>query len=144
MTEGHERRQYTRKVVDLPGEIQLGDAPRRPVRVTEMSLGGSFMETANVPPFGAELTAFFRLPGHTVEFALRSVVRWTSKTGMGVQFGTCSARETHALSLYLAARPPVPIPAQPARPRPALGLRALTTAVPQPSAPAPQGARAAA
>jgi type IV pilus assembly protein PilZ len=35
--------------------------------------------------------------------ALPAVVRWTSKDGMGVQFGLLGARETHEITEFVKA-----------------------------------------
>ena len=102
MADGRERRRHPRKAVDLPAEVQIGDGPRAPARLDQMSIGGSFVETADVPSFGTQLTLHFALPGVEQPLALPAVVRWVSERGMGVQFGALGARETYELSEFLA------------------------------------------
>ena len=46
---------------------------------------------------------FLRLPGLNDEAKVKSKVRWTETTGMGVQFGMMGARETYALTKLIAA-----------------------------------------
>lgn len=105
MAVSQERRRHPRKPVDLAAEVRLGDGARQPARLDQMSIGGSFVETAEVPPFGTAITLHFALPGVREPLTLPAVVRWTSDRGMGVQFGAIGVRETHALSEFLAKLP---------------------------------------
>jgi uncharacterized protein (TIGR02266 family) len=68
-------------------------------RSTDISLGGMFVQTPSPPPFGTELVVRLTLPGQKAPFSLAAVVRWTrAGEGMGVQFGSMGARETHAIT----------------------------------------------
>jgi type IV pilus assembly protein PilZ len=71
-------------------------------RCRDISLGGMFIETDAPLPYGSALRVHVRLPGLKGESTLRAVVRWAAANGMGIQFGTMGARETHALTLLLA------------------------------------------
>lgn len=96
-----EKRAHPRKVVEIPIAYQLGDGPRVEAVCYDMSLGGVFIETQAPAAFNAELVVFLRLPGLKNEVTVKSKVRWTERTGMGVQFGTMGARETFALTKML-------------------------------------------
>jgi type IV pilus assembly protein PilZ len=97
-----ENRQHPRQPVQAPiatVAYQVGDAGPRVDAVCEnISLGGMFIQTSSPPAFGTSITVFLTLPGFKQESAIKAVVRWTKSTGMGVQFGTMGARETHALT----------------------------------------------
>lgn len=67
----------------------------------DISLGGMFVESQEVPAFGAELTIVVRLPGTSADARLPGVVRWTEASGFGVQFGLLGARETHDIANLL-------------------------------------------
>jgi type IV pilus assembly protein PilZ len=57
-----------------------------------------FIETLAPSSYGAEVVVHLTLPGLLLGTDVKSIVRWTEKgIGMGVQFGTMGARETHAL-----------------------------------------------
>jgi len=64
-----------------------------------VSLGGMFIEAAETPAFGTQLTIVTRLGG--MDAKLPGVVRWAKPGGFGVQFGLLGARETHAIALML-------------------------------------------
>ena len=68
----------------------------------DISLGGMFLESAVVPAFGAAVVVTLTMPGQKAPFAIPGVVRWTRDGGMGVQFGLLGARETHAITEYVA------------------------------------------
>ncbi len=61
-------------------------------------MGGMYLDTNEPVAFGDELTIEVQLPRTKGVLTLPAVVRWTDKTGFGVQFGLLGARETHAIS----------------------------------------------
>ena len=67
----------------------------------DISIGGVFVESTEVLPFGAEISIVARLPGAKADVRLPGIVRWTKPSGFGVQFGSLGARETHAISEWL-------------------------------------------
>ncbi len=81
--------------VALAGEHHAG-------RSRDISLGGMFLEAAVVPAFGAQVVVTLTLPGQKAPFSIPGVVRWTRDGGMGVQFGLLGARETHAITEFVA------------------------------------------
>jgi hypothetical protein len=93
--------------------------PRRPIRLAiivngpsgekleltsqDMSMGGMFIGSMDMLPFGAQITVDVDLPG-LGPTTLPGVVRWTKKgEGFGIQFGLLGARQTHALGVLVAA-----------------------------------------
>ena len=96
-----ESRQHPRKELHPPVAFQLAGGPRVDATCHDISLGGLFIETNQPAPFGSEITVYLTLPGLKTEVVVKSRVRWTKPTGMGVQFGMMGARETHALTEML-------------------------------------------
>lgn len=102
---GRERRRHPRKTVDLAAECELADGRRWSVTLDRMSIGGSFVATAEVQPFGTAMVLHFRLADRSAPLAIEAVVRWTSELGMGVQFGSLGGRATYELTEFLAKLP---------------------------------------
>lgn len=98
-----EHRKHERQRLDLPVAYQAGDGPRLDAVCKDVSLGGMFIVTESPLPFGTSLTVYLKLTALRQEAVIRAVVRWTKPGGMGVQFGTMGARETHALMELLAS-----------------------------------------
>jgi type IV pilus assembly protein PilZ len=67
----------------------------------DISIGGMFIESPEILPFGTEITIVGLLPGTKGELRLPGIVRWAKPMGFGVQFGSLGARETHAISQLL-------------------------------------------
>jgi uncharacterized protein (TIGR02266 family) len=67
-------------------------------RAKDVSVGGMFIETVYVAPFGSEVTIHMRLPQSKEELVLPGVVRWVRDDGMGIQFGNLGAKETHEIT----------------------------------------------
>lgn len=70
----------------------------------DISLGGMFIETAAPCAEGERITIHLTLPEGRRELTLPAIVRWNSKEGMGVQFGSLGARDTHDITTFVAAR----------------------------------------
>lgn len=66
-------------------------------QVVNVSVGGMFLNSAEVLQFGEELTIELELPRARAPLRLPAIVRWTLAEGFGVQFGLLGARDTHAL-----------------------------------------------
>ena len=97
-----EHRKHPRKLLHPPVAVQLEDGPRLEASCHDISLGGMYLECAIVAPYGAKIRIFLTLPGLKGEATINATVRWSKPGGMGVQFGTMGARETHALTELLA------------------------------------------
>jgi hypothetical protein len=48
--------------------------------------------------FGVSVFVGFTPPGHRKPMLVSGIVRWTSASGVGVQFGSLGAREAHAIT----------------------------------------------
>ncbi len=97
-----ENRQHPRRAVATDVAFQIGAGPRVEARCRDVSLGGMFIETPEPSPYGTPLRVYARLPGLRGEVVIECIVRWAKPDGMGVQFGSMGARETHALTLLLS------------------------------------------
>jgi type IV pilus assembly protein PilZ len=101
-----EQRKHQRTQAEIPVTYQLSDSDAGIAAVgTDISFGGMFIESGEVPAFGAEVMIRARLPGQTAELTLPGIVRWVKPTGFGVQFGLLGVRETHTLTQFLRTRP---------------------------------------
>ncbi len=99
-----EKRRATRIPLDIPAEFTSRGLGELPGVVKDISLGGAFIETAFPAAFGASVLVGFTLPGQRKPLLVSGTVRWTSKSGMGIQFGLLGAQETHAIT-EIARRP---------------------------------------
>lgn len=93
-----EKRRHPRVFATFDIACRQADGEPFAAQSRDVSLGGMFVESTYSPPFGTKLTLDCRLPGAREQFSLPAIVRWTSDTGFGVQFGLLGARETHALT----------------------------------------------
>ena len=89
--------------VNLESEVscELRDRASFTGMAKDISIGGMFVESSEILPFGTEITIVGRLPGTKAELRLPGIVRWAKPKGFGVQFGSLGARETHAISQLL-------------------------------------------
>jgi type IV pilus assembly protein PilZ len=94
----HSRVQLDTEVVFFPKGSKSGIMGQ----AKDVSVGGMFVATDTPLAFGAELVIHLTLPGQAEALVLPGVVRWV-RNGMGVQFGLLGARETHAITEYIAA-----------------------------------------
>ena len=97
-----EKRQHARKKVNLPATLTLASGERGEGVCVDMSLGGAFVETSLVPKFGDSVSLTLAIPGADGVSVLPGIIRWTTPSGSGVQFGLLGARETHAIVSFLA------------------------------------------
>jgi type IV pilus assembly protein PilZ len=67
-------------------------------RAKDVSVGGMFIETVYVAPFGSEVVIRMQLPQSKSELVLPGTVRWVRDGGMGIQFGNLGAKETHEIT----------------------------------------------
>ena len=95
-----EKRAYSRKTIDVEVSCEREGGAVASGRSKDISLGGMFILSEDVPKFGEKVTVVLTLPNASGELRLPGVVRWSDKeaSGFGVQFGLMGARETHALA----------------------------------------------
>jgi hypothetical protein len=93
-------RSHPRVAFDAPVEFVVkGSSDRIAGRCRDVSVGGTYIQTARPLPFGSGLVVHFALPGQKASLAIPGVVRWSRPgEGMGVQFGLMGARDTHAIT----------------------------------------------
>ena len=95
-----EKRAYTRKSIDVEVSCQREADGAFSGKSKDISIGGMFIFSEQVPSFGDKLLLKITLPGAAGELSLPAVVRWADRGsgGFGVQFGLLGARETHAIA----------------------------------------------
>lgn len=93
-----DKRSHPRVIVDTQVSCQVSDTAAFTGLAKDISIGGVFVESTRVLPFGTEITIALRLPGSKAELRLPGIVRWAKPHGFGIQFGSLGARETHAIS----------------------------------------------
>jgi hypothetical protein len=107
-----EQRRSHRVPIEVPVEFTTrGALDKVPGVSKDISLGGMFIETASPAVFGASVLVGFTLPGHA-PLLVSGTVRWTSGSGMGVQFGLLGARETYAITEIERQRVSLALPAE--------------------------------
>jgi uncharacterized protein (TIGR02266 family) len=94
-----ELRRFMRTPVDCAVSfIRKNTADALNGRAKDVSVGGMFIETIYVAPFGSEVVIRMRLPQGKDELVLPGTVRWVRDDGMGIQFGNLGAKETHEIT----------------------------------------------
>jgi hypothetical protein len=93
-----DKRSHPRVPIDATFRCEPKTGPAFQAKGKDVSVGGMYLEAAESPVFGTELTIVGPLPGAKKEFRLPAVVRWVKPGGFGVQFGLLGALETHLLS----------------------------------------------
>ena len=112
MALGPEKRRIDRVPIDVPVHFtSKGSLDKIPGVSKDISLGGMFIDTAFPAPFGAAVLVGLTLPGQQAAVLLSGTVRWTSPSGMGVQFGLLGARETYAITELQRAHVSLALPA---------------------------------
>jgi len=96
-----DKRSHPRVEIDTEVTCERRDAGAFTGMARDISIGGMFVESSEILPFGTELSIVARLPGTKGELRLPAIVRWAKPDGFGVQFGSLGARETHAISQLL-------------------------------------------
>ena len=96
-----DKRVHPRVVVNTPVSCEVKNGAAFTGLAKDISIGGMFVESTEVVPFGTEVTIVGHFAGTKADLRLPAIVRWAKPDGFGVQFGSLSARETHAISLLL-------------------------------------------
>jgi hypothetical protein len=94
----HEKRAHSRSVVRIAVTCTTEGGATVSGRSRDISTGGVYVESAEIPAFGTKVGIVLDAPGLSAT-TLPGIVRWTKKgDGFGVQFQLLGARETHALT----------------------------------------------
>lgn len=99
-----ELRRYARAPFASDLVFRTAEDGDHPGRARDISLGGMFITTEEAPPFGTSVIITLTLPDERTELELPAIVRWSSAGGMGVQFKSLGAVETHHITEL--TRPP--------------------------------------
>jgi hypothetical protein len=67
----------------------------------DISLTGMFVETSMPVDFDSDVIVHVTLPNSDGESQISARVRWKTNEGMGLQFGSLSARETYLITEYV-------------------------------------------
>jgi hypothetical protein len=93
-----DKRQHIRVPVKMLVLCEVDGATVINGLATNISLGGSRIESAEVPEFGSELTVVARIPGEKKLSRLPATVRWTKPSCFGVQFRMLRAKDTYRIA----------------------------------------------
>jgi hypothetical protein len=96
----HDRRRVTRVHVDLPVLVRL-ESGAFEGRAADLGIMGMFIHAAEPPAYGSNVTVEFESPLGRHKLRLSAVVRWSTETGFGIQFGALGALETHEITLIM-------------------------------------------
>ena len=96
-----DKRSHPRVIVNTPVSCEVPDSTAFEGLAKDISIGGMFVESTEVVPFGTEVTIVGHFTGTKGDLRLPAIVRWAKPDGFGVQFGSLGARETHAISQLL-------------------------------------------
>lgn len=96
-----DKRNHPRVVVEIAVSCEQVGAMPILGTTRDLGIGGAFIESVHLPPFGAGVVVVGRLPGTTKDLRLPGIVRWVKPDGFGVQFGSLGPRETHAILTIL-------------------------------------------
>jgi PilZ domain-containing protein len=102
------RRSATRHDVVIAGRLVLpgaqaaaaGSDEAFDVDLVNLSLGGAFVEFSRRMPLGARVELQFSIPTQEPKVVVAATVRWSTESGIGVQFDGLRARDVYALTKY--------------------------------------------
>lgn len=95
-----ERRASTRHPVALQGEM-VANGVHRSITVLNLSLGGALASPLARTKHGSRVHLAFSIPTTQDPIIVGATVRWTDRSGTGLQFDDLGAEETSALRRYL-------------------------------------------
>jgi len=96
----HEKRAHSRLPLKLEVTCKTEGGATIPGQTRDISVGGAYIESPEVPAFGTKVSVELHSPGAN-GMLLPGIVRWTKPDGFGVQFQLLGARETHLLAELL-------------------------------------------
>jgi hypothetical protein len=96
-------RKFPRFPVSISSTFVQRDKLRYKAALKDLSLKGCRVESVIRPFTGMQLEVLLEPPGETTPLTIsNAAVRWTSLTGIGVEFLTVTAQEQERLSRLLA------------------------------------------
>ena len=93
------RRQSTRFPVNIDATMIIGEDAHE-VLFTNLSLGGAMVTGVDRLPMDTKVEVTFSIPTHEEPINVGADVRWTTETGVGIQFSNLRARETWSLNKF--------------------------------------------
>lgn len=99
-------RSEIRVPAQVPVEVEIG-GERYLAKTRNLSLGGMFLETELVFPFGARIVVRFRPAPNEMEITAAAEVRWIERdidnltTGCGIRLAGLRPAEVYALQRFL-------------------------------------------
>lgn len=93
------RRSTTRYDVSLAATVAIDDQ-ELDRRITNLSLGGAFVDHDTRLSIGTRVDLRFRLPNREAPIAIGAEVRWVAENGFGVQFDGLRAGEVWSLNQW--------------------------------------------
>jgi hypothetical protein len=105
---GGERRQFARRVCRIEAQVTIvGDSVRLPARVTDISLGGCYVEMLAPLPVDAMIELTLN-PGGTTMHATGKVRSSQTGFGMGISFTGLSPEDFEKLRKFASPAPGIP------------------------------------
>ena len=92
-----ERRRLTRVPVQLPVAVELADGTVFPAKISDVGVGGGFIESADAPGIGTETTLVLFVDERLGLVRIPARVRWVTGNGFGIQFSRLDSEATRAL-----------------------------------------------
>lgn len=92
-----EKRRHPRKQIDVPVTVELDDGVAHAGRMTNIALGGAFIAIGVRSTIGSQAILRVAFPAAGFESKIQSTVRWTNPAGLGLEFASMGAKDTHAL-----------------------------------------------
>jgi hypothetical protein len=91
-----------RLVLQGAGAATSGGAAAEPVEVElqNLSLGGAYLDFDRRLPLGTRVELQFQIPTQEEKIVVLSTVRWSTDSGIGLQFDGLRARDVYALTKY--------------------------------------------
>lgn len=93
----HEKRAYSRVEFNTEATCTTEGGAVVTGITRDLSIGGAFIESQDIPAFGSKVTMAIQVPGQG-ELRLVGIVRWTKPNGFGLQFQLLGAKETYGIA----------------------------------------------
>ena len=93
------RRSSTRHDIEVAAHLTI-KGQTHDTTIRNLSLGGASLSFALRVPMGARVTLRFQVPTLEEPIEVQTTVRWSTETGIGLQFDGLRARDVYALGKY--------------------------------------------
>ena len=93
----HEKRAYSRIEFCTDATCTTEGGATVVGRTRDLSVGGAYVESQEIPAFGSKVTLNIAVPEHGA-LQLQGIVRWTKPDGFGIQFQLLGAKETYVIA----------------------------------------------